>query len=402
MNERQSTQDRIVSAPPGAPRSRGEPPLIAHVIYHLSMGGLENGLVNLVNRIPYDRYRHVILCLAYQTEFRKRIQRPNVDVHDFRIHERGVRPVMFDLYRTFRRLRPAIVHSRNISGLDSLLPARLAGVPYRLHGEHGWELVDLGGENRKNQWIRRLHTPLVNRFIALSKHQERYLVDQVGIAPRRIEQIYNGVDVEMFRPRRGSDPVASPFTPSDYRFVIGTVGRMQGVKDPLNLVEAFLHLRRSRPDLAPRARLVMVGDGPLREAALARLKAERADQDSWLPGAREDVAEQLRGLDLFALPSRAEGISNTILEAMATSLPTVVTDVGGNPELVLHQETGWLVPSANPEALGDALARYVENPALAREHGAQGRARAEREFSLTAMVQRYMSVYDRATHSANH
>ena len=175
---------------------------------------------------------------------------------------------------------------------------------------------------------------------------------------------------------------------------------MQGVKDPLNLVEAFVHLRRTRPDLAPRARLVMVGEGPLREAALARLKAEGADQDAWLPGSREDVPEQLRGFDVFALPSRAEGISNTILEAMATGLPTVVTDVGGNPELVRDGETGWLVPSADPAALAEGLARYVENPALAREHGASGRARAEREFSLTAMVERYLSVYDRATRRA--
>jgi peptidoglycan/xylan/chitin deacetylase (PgdA/CDA1 family) len=177
-----------------------EPPLIAHVIYHLIMGGLENGLVNLVNRIPYDRYRHVIVCLAYHSEFRERIQRPDVDVLTLRIHERGARAVMADLYRLFRTLRPAVVHSRNISGLDSLLPAFLAGVPYRLHGEHGWELVDLGGENRKNQWNRRLHAPLVSRYIALSKHQERYLIDRVGIASRRIEQIYNGADVERFPP----------------------------------------------------------------------------------------------------------------------------------------------------------------------------------------------------------
>ncbi|HTK69753.1 MAG TPA: glycosyltransferase, partial [Candidatus Eisenbacteria bacterium] len=127
---------------------------------------------------------------------------------------------------------------------------------------------------------------------------------------------------------------------------------------------------------------------------------EGADQDAWLPGSREDVPEQLRGFDVFALPSRAEGISNTILEAMATGLPTVVTDVGGNPELVRDGETGWLVPSADPAALAEGLARYVENPALAREHGASGRARAEREFSLTAMVERYLSVYDRATRRA--
>jgi sugar transferase (PEP-CTERM/EpsH1 system associated) len=361
------------------------------------MGGLENGLVNLVNHIPYDRYRHAIICMAYDSDFRLRIQRPDVEVHSLRVHERGVHGVTPDLMRLFLRLRPAVVHSRNLSGLDSLLPAFLTGVPYRIHGEHGWELTDLGGENRKNRWNRRLHAPLVNRFVALSKHQECYLAESIGIAPARIEQIYNGVDVKRFRPRTSSDPVASPFPPDSGTCVIGTVGRMQGVKDPLNLVEAFLHLRTTRPDLAHRARLVMVGDGPLREAALARLREAGADGVAWLPGAREDVAEQLREFDLFALPSRAEGISNTILEAMATGLPMAVTSVGGNPELVMEGKTGFLVPPADPPALAAALARYVEDPSLARSHGVNGRARVEAEFSLEHMVDRYVSVYDRAT-----
>jgi sugar transferase (PEP-CTERM/EpsH1 system associated) len=237
----------------------------------------------------------------------------------------------------------------------------------------------------------------VNRYIALSRHQQRYLIDSIGIAPPRIEQIYNGVDVERFRPRRDSDPAPSPFSSDGDTRVIGTVGRMQGVKDPMNLVEAFLHLRATRPDLATRARLVMIGDGPLRETALARLEAEGASNAAWLPGAREDVAEQLRGFDVFALPSKAEGISNTILEAMATGLPMAVTRVGGNSELVVEGTTGFLVPPDDPRALAAALARYLEDPKLARVHGTNGRARAEAEFSLDRMVDRYLSVYDRGT-----
>ena len=110
-----------------------------------------------------------------------------------------------------------------------------------------------------------------------------------------------------------------------------------------------------------------------------------------------DVAEQLREFDVFALPSRAEGISNTILEAMATGLPMAVTSVGGNPELVLEGKTGFLVAPADPPALAAVLARYVEDPGLARSHGANGRARAESEFSLEQMVEHYLAVYDRAT-----
>lgn len=379
-----------------APRGGSdEPPLIAHVIYHLIMGGLENGLINLVNRIPRDRYRHAIVCMAYYSDFRQRITRPDVEVVAMNVHERGLRSVTPDLFRLFRRLRPTIVHSRNLSGLDSLLPAAIAGVRCRIHGEHGWESSDLRGTNRKHQWNRRLHSPLVSRYIALSKHQERYLTEQVGIAPRRITQIYNGVDVERFHPR-DSAAAASP-APRDDRpdgCVIGTVGRMQGVKDPMNLVEAFLHLRRTRPELLPRMRLAMVGDGALRDAVTDRLRQEGATSAAWLPGARDDVADQLRGFDLFVLPSKAEGISNTILEAMATGLPVVATRVGGNPELVLEGTTGALVPDSDPAALAAAIGRYVENPELVRAHGAAGRARAIREFSLDRMIERYLTVYD--------
>jgi glycosyltransferase involved in cell wall biosynthesis len=169
---------------------------------------------------------------------------------------------------------------------------------------------------------------------------------------------------------------------------------MQDVKDPLNLVEAFLILRRERPDLAPRVRLGMVGDGALRSAVEARLREGGAAGAAWLPGARGDVSDQLRGFDVFALPSKAEGISNTILEAMATGLPVVATRVGGNPELVEEESTGLLVPPSDPAALAGAMARYAEDPALARAHGGSGRERACREFSLDRMVERYLALYD--------
>jgi len=370
-------------------RPDATPPLVAHVIHHLLMGGLENGLVNLVNRIPPSRYRHAIVCMAFYDDFRQRITRPDIEVYAMHVEERGLNRVSPDLFGLFRRIRPAIVHSRNPSGLDGLLPAFLAGVRCRIHGEHGWETDDLHGRNRKNLWNRRLHRPLVHRYVALSKHQERYLVERVGIPARRVTQIYNGVDVQRFRPRGPDGPGRRETT-----VAIGTVGRMQEVKDPLNLVEAFLWLRRERPDLVPRIRLAMIGDGALRQAVEARLREGGAWEAASLPGAREDVAEQLRLLDVFVLPSKAEGISNTILEAMATGLPVVATSVGGNPELVDAERTGILVPASDPPALGAAIARYIDDPALASRHGAAARARAVADFSLERMVAAYTSLYD--------
>jgi glycosyltransferase involved in cell wall biosynthesis len=116
---------------------------------------------------------------------------------------------------------------------------------------------------------------------------------------------------------------------------------------------------------------------------------------AWLTGARTDVADLLRMLDVFVLPSLAEGISNTILEAMATGLPVVATDVGGNGELIDGGRTGVLVQSGDVAALADALARYANAPEAARLAGLAGRARAEQLYALDAMVAQYEALYER-------
>jgi glycosyltransferase involved in cell wall biosynthesis len=159
-------------------------------------------------------------------------------------------------------------------------------------------------------------------------------------------------------------------------------------------VRAFLHLLFTEPKVCERLRLVIVGNGPLREEAQRLLRADGAEAYAWLPGERADVPEILRALDLFVLPSLAEGISNTILEAMATGLPVVATRVGGNPELVQEGRTGMLVPPADPVAMAGAIRTYLLHPERLVLHGRAGRKRAEERFSLEAMVNGYLSVYD--------
>jgi glycosyltransferase involved in cell wall biosynthesis len=132
-------------------------------------------------------------------------------------------------------------------------------------------------------------------------------------------------------------------------FVIGAVGRMAEIKDSLTLVRAFQALHRAiGVERRRRLRLVMAGDGPLHEDVNRALAGTPACDLTWLPGRRDDFAEILRGLDLFVLSSRNEGISNTILEAMATGFPVLATNVGGNPELVVAGRTGTLVPGQEP------------------------------------------------------
>jgi glycosyltransferase involved in cell wall biosynthesis len=115
---------------------------------------------------------------------------------------------------------------------------------------------------------------------------------------------------------------------------------------------------------------------------------------AWLPGERDDVTALFREMDIFVLPSLAEGISNTILEAMASGLPIVATDVGGNGELIEAGRTGILVPRSDSHAMAEAIRRYVDDPEMRRQHGVRARARCEEKFSIQTMVQGYAKLYD--------
>jgi len=372
-----------------------QPPLIAHVIYRLDVGGLENGLVNIINRIPEDRYRHVIISLTELSDFKRRINRKGVDCIAF--HKRpGNDPRMFwNLWRLFRKLRPDIVHSRNLAALEAQLPAWLAGVGCRIHGEHGLDVHDLDGTRRKYRWIRRFYRPLVHRYVPLSRQLGDYLSRQVGVADERIRLICNGVDIERFRPgpQKQRDSILPRGFADPDSIVIGSVGRLEPVKDQLTLVRAFTELCLRRPQNT-RLRLVLIGDGSLRQELESLVAQGDIGKRVWLAGSVENVPQLLHAMDVFVLPSLAEGISNTILEAMACGLPVVATRVGGNEELVVEGETGFLVPRADPGAMAETLLHYLEDDSLRDRHGAAGRRRVEKNFSIHGMVNRYLEVYD--------
>ena len=368
-----------------------------HIVYRFDVGGLESGIVNLINHMPWQAYRHVVVSLTEVSEaFARRIQR--ADVQYLAMHKPPGQGFWLypRLVRLMREMRPAIVHTRNLAALEMVVPAWLAGVPVRIHGEHGRDVEDLHGTLWRYQWLRRLYRPFVSHYLALSRDLAVYLTRKVGVQPGHLSQVYNGVDTIRFRPAAPGERVipGCPFAAPEH-WLIGSVGRMQTVKDPLTLARAFVMLLQQQPALRNRARLVMVGGGPLQSAAQALLTAAGIADLCWLPGERADVPELMRGLQCFVLPSLAEGVSNTILEAMATALPVIATDVGGNAELVQRGQTGEIVPAADPQALAASLAVLACQPELAAAYGRAGRSEVEARFSLPVMVATYQALYDR-------
>ena len=370
-------------------------PLVIHVVYSFDVGGLENGIVNLINRMPVEHFRHMIVALTRCVPaFCERISRRDVQFLSLDKpvgHGFGLYP---QLYRLFREHRPAIVHTRNLAALEMTVPAWLAGVPVRIHGEHGWDTSDLDGMSRKYQLLRRAYSPFVSKYVALSRRIESYLTDKVGVRADRVRRICNGVDTRRFAPVSVRQEIPdSPFNDPALT-VFGTVGRLQSVKDHANLIRAFGVLVRESAEAARRARLVIVGGGPLLGTLQELVQSEQLDRHVWLAGERADVSSMTRGLNVFVLPSLAEGISNTLLEAMASGLPVVATNVGGNVELVVDGETGLLVPPASPGPLAEAMADLLEHPDRALAFGVAGCERVRAQFSLEAMVGSYLALYE--------
>jgi sugar transferase (PEP-CTERM/EpsH1 system associated) len=369
-------------------------PLIVHVVHRFDVGGLENGVVNLINRLPTSSWRHAVLALTEVSPvFARRVTREDVIYVELRKGPGHLFRYFPSLRGTLHRLAPAIVHTRNLAALEATVPALLAGVRARVHGEHGRDASDPDGLRRRYRWVRRAYSPMVTCYIALSADLESYLRDRVGIAEGRIVRIHNGVDTQRFRPAAAAaEPIVGcPFT-NDH-WLVGTVGRMDAIKDHANLARAFVLALRINPAAARDLRLVIVGDGVARRESEQILAEAGVSDLAWFAGERTDVADVMRRFDCFALPSRGEGISNTILEAMATGLPVVATRVGGNAELVEDGLTGRLVPPTDPQSLAQAMLAYHARRATARRHGTAGRSRAERSFSLDGMVRRYHELY---------
>jgi sugar transferase (PEP-CTERM/EpsH1 system associated) len=379
----------------------GERPLVLHVLHCFDTGGLENGVVNLINHM--HGYRHAVLALTEVTDFRDRIARP--DVECIALHKRpGQTAWQFHrLFHVFRQLRPHIVHSRNLAALEAQLPAWAAGVPVRIHGEHGLDPLNKSSIGISYDQVRRFYKPWVHHYMALSNELRTYLEERVHVPPAHISKITNGVDGARFHPPAGAPQriAGCPFDPAQH-WLVGWVGRMQAIKDPVLLARAFVQAVTRRPALHGRLRLVMVGDGPQQARARAVLEAADMAPLAWFPGERNDVPEILRGLHAFALPSLSEGISNVVLEAMASGLPVLATRVGGNPELVLQGQTGYLVAPADPCAMATGLLRLADDPEHAAALGRSGRARVDASFSLQAMVRAYQAIYDRQLHQRGH
>lgn len=372
-------------------------PLVMHLVYRLDFGGLETLLVECVNRMPAEKYRHIIVCLTDFSEFSKKISRHDVEI--LSLHKQpgwGLKSHV-DFWWLCKKWKPQILHTYNLPTIEYTFTGFFAGVPIRIHAEHGRDINDPEGKIWKYKVLRKLLKPLIDYFVPVSIELKNWLSTAIGVPQRKIRLINNGVDLQRFH-LKTAPPVHLEKTENlpAQLFVIGTVGRIQEVKNHVALIDAFVLLRKNFPEMKESLRLMIIGDGPLLNALKEKVAREDLREFVSLPGARDDIPEILNTMSLFAMSSLAEGTPVVMLEAMASSLPVVATDVGGIPDLLQHGVTGQLVERANVPALAQAMGCYLRTPELLQQHGTAARRWVESHYSLEAMLGEYLSLYDQS------
>jgi sugar transferase (PEP-CTERM/EpsH1 system associated) len=358
-----------------------------HVVHTLMVGGMERLVVDLVDGLSADRYDRYVCCLDQRGPLADELDRHGVTVYCLNKGP-GVRwSLPWRICRLIRGLGVTVVHTHNLSGLlYGGVAAAMARVKSIVHTEHGWEIDHY--RSPTVQRLERLLPLLPSRVVAVSQP----LFDELRYVHRiplnRLHLISNGVRIERSRTTPPPD-LRTRLGIAERDRVIGIIARLVPVKDHRTMLQAMAAVIRAIPE----ARLLVVGDGPLR----AELETEAAclgiaPRVTFL-GLRHDIPELLSLLEVFVLSSQSEGMSITILEAMAARRPVVATDVGGTSWLVHHEKNGLLVPSRAPNCLAQAILRLLNDRAWAAQLGEAGYALVRERFQLAHVVQQYDAVY---------
>jgi sugar transferase (PEP-CTERM/EpsH1 system associated) len=355
-----------------------QPPVrVVHLVTSLAIGGLEKVVLDLVRYRTRDRFGARVICLDASGVLQQGFAELGVPVES--IGTAGSVPArIVRLARRLRQLRPDVLHTHNPQAhLHGTLAARLAGVPVVIHTRHGRQFLG----RQPLAAFSRLASRWASEFVAVSEDAASLARETERVPERKLHVIRNGIDVTRF-----DRPAGTPAAPGGRAI---SVGRLDPIKDHATLLRAV----RLVTNTLPTFELDLVGDGPSRVELESLARALELGSHVRFLGYREDVGALLASADFFVLSSISEGLSLALLESMAAGLPVVATDVGGNREVVVPGDTGYLVPARSADALAAAMMTLLADAAKAGRMGRAARRRIESHFNVRTVVAQYERMY---------
>jgi len=356
---------------------------VLYVVGSFKSGGTETQLVEILRRLDRRRFEPYVLCFEKSGGLLGEVLKLGVEVREMKIS--GLLSP-----GTWKQVRTHAAWARE-RGIRVIQGFHFHGSLYGALVQAGCpgsslivcEQAIYGPTSSRHRFARRYYYSRTAVLTANCEAVRDAVSARDGIDRERIAVLYGGVDTERFRPR--------PDLPRRWDgTTIGLVARLHPDKGQMLLIEASPEILRG----LPRARIVLIGDGPQRGEIEARISALGLGGRVELLGDRRDVPDLLAGMDLLVLPSASEGFANAALEGSACGLPVVVSDVGGNPEIVEDGVTGRVFRRGDAGMLARCVIDLLENPEVGRRAGTAGRRRIEAMFPLDLMVRNHERLYD--------
>ena len=376
------------SATKRMPVNQHHPIKVAHLIFSLEPGGLENGVVNISNRLDRAAFKTDIICLDRIGSFSGRLL-PDVGVVCLSRGRGFSFSTVARLARQLREIRPDVIHTHNLGPLIYAVLARFLlfrAVPI-LHGEH----CDLQEDEKQPRRIRqrRVLYRFCRRIHGVSAGLKDHLIG-MGFPSDKISAIVNGVDSARFYPAVDRPQAKKSLGLESGAQVIGMVGRFIGRKRHLLMLEAFVIIAGDNADSV----LLLIGDsGESKEEIISAIQSHPFRNRILWAGHQDDPAPYYRAMDLLVMPSSSEGLSNALLEAMASGVPSIAHPACGAAEVINDSVNGILRKIETPEELSAVVSGLLADPGRLSNLARQARETAEGKFSINCMVASYASLY---------
>ena len=363
------------------------PAKVLHLSTSSGPGGAERVVSTLARALNDDRFQ-VIVGLFRSGWLQTECERLGVETRVIPL--RGLLHVQWfrKCFRLVREERIVLIHGHEFSAIVyGWIVSRLAGIPFvgTVHGKnYFWQKLR-----------RRLAYRTISRFgqlVAVSEDLRNFIVKTVGIPVSRVQVIYNGVESSSPLNDAEIDRCRAELGLSAGDLVIGTVGSLYPVKGHRYLLDAMPTILGRYPN----AVLLLIGRGELEISLKEQAQRLGIEARVRFLGLRQDVPKLLAAMDVFVLPSLSEGLSMALLEAMASGKPVVATRVGGNPELIDHGRTGFLVQPEDVSDLAANLLKLLSHPGMIKQFGQQAAERVRQQLSMRQMVVRYKDLYARS------
>jgi sugar transferase (PEP-CTERM/EpsH1 system associated) len=369
---------------------------ITHILSKMDIGGLENGVVSICNGLNRELFQPSICCVKGGGAM---LQRLSSDIHvDILNCKEGKSPLrLYQMLRSLKRQNPDIVHTHawGQCSFEGILGAKLSGIPIVINGEHG-----LFFKKWHQKFIQRILSLFCNNILSVSTSLKKEVNKELGIPLHRITAIYNGVDTDKFNGQYDNSKIIEEInnnyglTLGQNTFIIGSIGSLKAIKNQQMLIEA-MNIITNGNNGKNNICVLIVGNGPDQKALEALSEHYNLKNKVAFIGTRRDIPQLLSLMHVVVSTSISEGLSNVLLESMASGVPVIATDCDGSLEIIENELNGFIVPKKSVQSLAELLIGLSQNPNKAAAIGQNARRFIEKYFSLYKMVSDYETLYQK-------